>query len=300
MSTVLYDAPGPRTRRRVLVGSIVGGLVVLAVVLLAVLRLGDQGVFARSQWDPFGDPGVQRFVLRAIWATVKAALVAIVLALIFGVVFASGRLSERAWLRVPAVLVIEFFRAVPLLLLILFLFLGFGDQLSPLGKAVGSQVPEAFGALVVGLMLYNGSVLAETFRAGINAVPRGQSEAAYSIGLRKSQVMRMILIPQAVRIMLPAIVSQCVVALKDTALGFVIGYEELLRQGRLIYNSYGNIVATAIVIAAIYILINLALSWLASWLERRTRRRGVRALPPDVGVELGQATTAPAATPSAV
>jgi glutamate transport system permease protein len=287
VSTVLYDAPGPRTRRRVLVGSIVGGLVVLALVVLAILRLADQGVFGRSQWNPFTDPGVQRFVLRAIWATVKAALVAIVLALVFGIVFAAGRLSERPWLRVPAVVVIEFFRAVPLLLLILFLFLGFGDQLKPLGQAVG--------ALVVGLMLYNGSVLAETFRAGINAVPRGQSEAAYSIGLRKSQVMRLILVPQAVRIMLPAIVSQCVVALKDTALGFVIGYEELLRQGKIIYNTYGNIVPTAIVIAVIYILINLALSWLASWLERRTRRRGVQALPPDIGVELGQAAPAPPA-----
>jgi glutamate transport system permease protein len=300
MSTVLYDAPGPRTRRRVLLGAIAGGLVVLAVVVLAILRLSDRGVFARSQWEPFGDPGVQRFLLRALWSTVKAALVAIVLALVFGIVFAAGRLSERAWLRVPAVVVIEFFRAVPLLLLILFLFLGFGDQLAPLGQAVGSLVPEAFGALVVGLMLYNGSVLAETFRAGIAAVPRGQSEAAYSIGLRKSQVMRIVLIPQAVRIMLPAIVSQCVVALKDTALGFVIGYEELLRQGKIIYNTYGNIVPTAIVIAVIYILINMALSWFASWLERRTRRRGVQALPPDVAVELGQAAPTAPAAPAAV
>jgi glutamate transport system permease protein len=278
-----------------LVGTIVGGLVVLGIAVLAILRLADQGVFARSQWEPFTDPGVQRFLLRAVWSTVKAALFAIVLALVFGIVFAAGRLSERAWLRVPAVVVIEFFRAVPLLLLILFLFLGFGDQLSPLGELVGSQVPNAFGALVVGLMLYNGSVLAETFRAGIAAVPRGQSEAAYSIGLRKSQVMRLILIPQAVRIMLPSIVSQCVVALKDTALGFVIGYEELLRQGKIIYNTYGNIVPTAIVIAVIYILINLALSWLASWLERRSRQRGGQVLPPDIGVELGQpAPVAPA------
>jgi glutamate transport system permease protein len=289
VSSVLYDAPGPRTRRRVLIGSIVGAVVGIGVLVVVVRRLAEQGVFSRSQWEPFTDPGVQRFVLRAIWSTVKAALVAILLALVFGVVFAAGRLSERAWLRVPSVVVIEFFRAVPLLLLILFLFLGFGRELRPLGVAVGSQVPEAFGALVVGLMLYNGSVLAEIFRAGFAAVPRGQSEAAYSIGLRKAQVMRLVLLPQAVRIMLPAIVSQCVVALKDTALGFVIGYEELLRQGKIIYNTYGNIVPTAIVVAVIYILINLALSSLASWLERRTRRRGGRPLPTDVSAELGQA-----------
>jgi glutamate transport system permease protein len=285
--SVLYDAPGPRTRRRVLIGSVVGTLAVAGIGVLAVLRLKDNGVFAASQWEPLKDPGIQRFLLQALWSTVKAALVAIVLALLFGLVFAAGRLSQHAWLRVPAVMVIEFFRAVPLLLLILFLFLGFGDQLKPLGQLAGSQVPNAFGALVVGLMLYNGSVLAETFRAGIGAVPRGQAEAAYSVGLRKGQVMRMILVPQAVRIMLPAIISQCVVALKDTALGFVIGYEELLRQGKLIFNNYGNIVPTAIVVASIYIVINLALSMLASLLERRLRQRGSRPIGLDPATEMG-------------
>lgn len=289
--SVLYDAPGPRSRRRVLIGSVFGTLVVLAVAVLAVRRLADHGVFAQRQWEPFTDPGVQRFMLRGLLATVKAAAVAIVLALAFGVLFAAGRLSEHAWLRVPAVVVTEFFRAVPLLLLILFLFLGFGDQLRPLGQLAGSEVPNAFGALVAGLMLYNGSVLAETFRAGIIAVPRGQAEAAYSLGLRKSAVMRLILVPQAVRIMLPAIISQCVVALKDTALGFVISYEELLRRGKIIYNTYQNIVPTAIIIAAIYILINLALSTLASWLERRLRLRGARPVTLDAGAELGGPAT---------
>src|SRR5829696_4851659 len=126
-------------------------------------------------------------------------------------------------------------------------------------------------------MLYNGAVLAEVFRAGVGAVPRGQSEAAYWL----------VLLPQAVRIMLPAIVSQCVVALKDTALGFIIGYEELLRQGRLIYTNFGNIVPTMIVIAAIYILMCLALSSLASFLERRLRQRGARVVALDTAAEMG-------------
>jgi glutamate transport system permease protein len=293
MSTVLYDAPGPRTRRRYLIYTLVGTLIVAGIAALAVVKLADRGVFSASQWEPLTDPGVQRALLRGLWATVKAAAVAIVLALLLGIVLAAGRLSERTWVRLPAVLVIEFFRAVPLLLLILFLFLGFNDQLAFLGRAVGSAVPGAFGALVVGLMLYNGAVLAEVFRAGIAAVPRGQSEAAYSIGLRKSQVMRIILIPQAVRIMLPAIVSQCVVALKDTALGFVISYEELLRTGRLIYTTFANIVPTAIVVAAIYIVINTALSLLASYLERRFRRRGTRAIHLDIGAEMGGGGAAP-------
>jgi glutamate transport system permease protein len=285
--SVLYDAPGPKARRRTLIYSAIGTAVVAVIVVLAILRLQSNGVFASRQWKPFTDPGIQRLLLKAVWATVKAALVAIALALVLGVLLAAGRLSDHAWLRGPATLVVEFFRAVPLVLLILFLFLGLADQLSFLGRIFGSQVPGAFGALVVGLTLYNGSVLAEVFRAGIAAVPRGQGEAAYALGLRKNQVMRMILVPQAVRIMLPAIVSQCVVALKDTALGFIISYEELLRQGRLIYTNFGNIVPTLFVVAAIYIAMCLALSTLASYLERRLRQRGSRVVGLDPAAEMG-------------
>ena len=287
MSSVLYDAPGPRTRRRMFLFSVLGTALVGLVVVLAVLRLQDNGVFSSRQWKPFTDPGIQRLLLKAVWATVKAALVAIVLALLLGVLLAAGRLSDHRWVRMPATVLIEFFRAVPLVLLILFLFLGFGDELSFLGRLAGSSVPGAFGALVVGLTLYNGSVLAEVFRAGIAAVPRGQGEAAYAVGMRKNQVMRMILVPQAARIMLPAIVSQCVVALKDTALGFIIAYDELLRQGRLIYTNFGNIVPTLFVVAAIYIVMCLGLSALASFLERRLRQRGSRVVGLDPAAEMG-------------
>lgn len=285
--SVLYDTPGPRARRRTLILSVIGTAVVAVIAVLAIMRLQSNGVFSARQWKPFSDPGIQRLLLKAVWATVKAAFVAIALALVLGVLLAAGRLSDHAWLRAPATLVVEFFRAVPLVLLILFLFLGLADQLSFLGRIFGSQVPGAFGALVVGLTLYNGSVLAEVFRAGIAAVPRGQGEAAYALGMRKNQVMRMILVPQAVRIMLPAIVSQCVVALKDTALGFIISYEELLRQGRLIYTNFGNIVPTLFVVAAIYIVMCLALSTLASFLERRLRQRGSRVVGLDPAAEMG-------------
>jgi len=260
MTAVLYDVPGPRARRRTLIGTVVGTAIVLAGLAVVLWQFERTGQFAADQWDPFTDPGIQRLLLRAILSTVAAAGTAILLSLILGVVLAAGRLSDHAALRIPSTLFVEFFRAIPLLLLILFLFLGFGDILG------------AFGALVLALTLYNGSVLSEIFRAGIAAVPRGQSEAAYALGLRKNKVMLIILVPQAVRIMLPAIVSQCVVALKDTALGFVIAYEELLRQGQLIYNNFFNVVPTIIVVAAIYITMNSALSALASYLQRRTSR----------------------------
>jgi glutamate transport system permease protein len=201
----------------------------------------------------------------------KAAALAAVLALAFGMLFGIGRLSEHRWIRIPCGTVVEFFRAIPLLLLIFFVFSG----PATIANALDREPPQidAFTALVIGLMLYNGSVLAEIFRAGINAVPKGQSEAAYAIGLRKSGVMRLILIPQATTAMMPAIVSQLVVLLKDSALGWIISYEDLLNTGyRILPANFNNLIPAAIVIALIYIAINLALSYLAHWLERRSRR----------------------------
>jgi glutamate transport system permease protein len=281
MSAVLYDVPGPRARRRGRIASGVAILALLAVVAAVLWKLDSKNQLDAAYWTWLADPGVQRnLFVYAVLATLKVALVSIAFALVLGAILAAGRLSEHRWIRVPATLVIEFFRAVPLLLLILFTFLAFGPQLAPLGQALNAEPAAPFGALVVGLTLYNGSVLAEVFRAGINAVSAGQSEAAYALGMRKTQVMTLILMPQAVRIMLPAIVSQCVVALKDSALGFIIGYAEILRVGKGIYgdapDNFGTpsspIIQVAIVVAAIYIAINLLLSWAANWLERRMRR----------------------------
>jgi glutamate transport system permease protein len=187
-----------------------------------------------------------------------------VLALAFGIVFAIARLSERPWIAVPGGAVVEFCRAVPLLLMIFFIFYG-------LPFLIQGPVP-AFWAVVVGLTLYNGSVLAEAFRAGILALPRGQSEAAYAIGMRKSQVLRYILVPQAARAMLPVIVSQLVVLLKDTALGYIIAYPELLQRASEVTANFGNTVPVALVAAVIYIAINGALTLVARWLDRRSMR----------------------------
>ena len=123
--------------------------------------------------------------------------------------------------------------------------------------------------MVIALTLYNGAVLAEVFRAGVLAVPKGQSEAAYAIGMRKSQVMNIVLLPQAVKIMLPAIISQCVVALKDTSLGYAVAAPGLTLVGRAIYQEFANQVPTIIVLAAIYIVINLVLTALATWVQKR-------------------------------
>ncbi len=270
---VLFDEPGPVARRRQRIGGIIGSIVVLAILGFIAWRLWSKGQITGDKWQPFSDPDIVRGLWLGLLATLRAALFSVVLAVALGAVLASGRLSEHGIVRWPAVVVIEFFRAIPLLLLILFIFLGFGSTIG------------TFWSLVSALVLYNGSVLAEIFRAGIHAVPKGQSEAAYALGMRKSQVMTIVLIPQAVRTMLPAIVSQCVVALKDTSLGFVIGYEELVRTGRLVYDGYFNIIAVGLVLMAIYVTINYSLSRLAVWLEGRQRRSGGTVLEPDFGTE---------------
>jgi len=264
MTAVLFDVPGPRARRRHLIGTVVAGLALAALAGWVLWVLWDKEQITPEQWEPFTEPNIVNLLFEGLVDTLTAAAVAIALAVAFGALFASGRLSDHAGIRWPSIVVIEFFRAVPLLLLIFFLFLGFGG---PLGT---------FWALVLGLMLYNGSVLAEIFRAGILSVPRGQSEAGYAIGMRKSQVMRRILAPQAVRSMLPAIIGQCVVALKDTALGFIIGAPGIVRDAERIYIApqYNNPLAVGIVLATIFIIINYSLSRLATYLESRMRREG--------------------------
>lgn len=267
--SVLYDVPGPRTRRRHLIGSIIGGLILLAIVGGLVWKLNAEDQFTKARWDPFTLSGIwQNTLLPGLRATLQAAALAIVFAVVFGAVLCAGRISDRRWIRIPAGTVVEFFRATPLLLLILFIFLETKGDLGVIWP------------LVIGLTLYNGSVLAETFRAGINAIPHGQSEAGFSIGLRKGQVLRTILLPQAVQAMLPAIISQCVVVLKDTSLGYIIGYEELIRKGSLIPQKYDNILPTAIVLAAMYIIMNYTLSKVATYLESRLRRKGRTTMDP--------------------
>jgi glutamate transport system permease protein len=271
MTPVLYDHPGPTARIRNAVLTGVFGVALLGLAWFIYVKFDEKGQWNSALWEPFAESGTwTNFILPGLKGTLTAALTAAVLALAFGIIFSIGRLSERWWISAPAGAIVEFCRAVPLLLMIFFLSYG-------MPYLIQGPFP-AFWAVVVGLTLYNGSVLAEAFRAGIRAVPSGQSEAAYAVGMRKDQVMRHILVPQAARSMLPVIVSQLVVLLKDTALGYIIAYPELLQLGvNVLAANYGNFMAATIVAAAIYIIINSLLTLLANWLDRRTQRRGVRA-----------------------
>ncbi|MCY1145143.1 amino acid ABC transporter permease [Actinoplanes sp. Pm04-4] len=287
MSTdaVLYDHPGPRAKMRNLILTIVFGVALLGLLWWIYSRFDTKGQWAGNLWEPFTQSSTWTdYILPGLVETLKAAAVAMVLSLAFGIIFAVGRLSDHWWVRIPAGAIVEFFRAVPLLLLMFFIFFGV--------PFLTEQPMSIFWAVVLGLTLYNGSVLAEAFRAGVHAVPKGQSEAAYAIGMRKGQVMTHVLIPQAARAMLPVIVSQLVVLVKDTALGYIISYGELIQLGvNNLSANFGNVVQAAIVAAIIYIIINSILTAFAGWLGRRTRRKG-RA-PRAAGAATQQATIEP-------
>jgi glutamate transport system permease protein len=271
MSATLYDAVGPRGRRRIALGSAVGVLAIAAVLGLAAARLVSRGAFDAELWRVLTQGNLWRLIGRGLLATLEAAAIAMALSMTAGALLAIGRLSRRAWLRRPVGAWVQLFRGLPLLLMILFVFEG----LPQLGVQVSS-----LWALVIALTLYNSAVIGEIFRAGILSLPRGQTEAAYAIGLRRGQTLRLVLIPQALRRMLPALVSQLVTLLKDTSLGFVIGYAELLRLGRGAVEFLGGRYSIPVYtgIAVVYIAVNATLSLTARWLDRATQRRYGRAV----------------------
>ncbi|MFJ9853919.1 amino acid ABC transporter permease [Streptomyces sp. NPDC101150] len=273
-ASVLYDVPGPKAKARNRIYTVVGSLAVLALIGFVALRLYQAGEFEPEKWNIFNNAGVRTGIRDGVLTTLGVFAVAAVLSLTLGVLLAVARLSEHKPLRWLATGFIELFRAVPLLITIYAVWVLLLTNRDTFGLT-GHQ-PQ-FWALVIGLTLYNGAVQAEVLRAGINAVPKGQREAAYALGLRKTQVMMTVLIPQAVRAMLPTIISQLVVTLKDTSLGYIITFEELLYSGRLmasniIVNGDAVYVPVIIVIGAIYVAMCLGLTALAHWIERRGRR----------------------------
>lgn len=264
MSSVLYDVPGPKARARNLIFSVVGGLLVLGLLVFAILRIERTGQLAPEMWEVLQYTDTTNRIIEGLIATLKAFFFAGIFSLVLGVLLAVARLSDHRPVRWFATGFIELFRAVPLLITIFVFWQGF-------------LINEPMWALVLGLTVYNGSVQAEVLRAGILAVPKGQVEAAYALGMRKSQVMLSIQIPQAIRAMLPTVISQLVVTLKDTSLGYIIVYEELLYVARqfadnTLVNGANPEVTVLGAVGALYVGLCLLLSWCATWIEKRGRR----------------------------
>jgi glutamate transport system permease protein len=276
VSSVLYDAPGPRARRRTLVATVVALAVVAVLVVFAVRRLAANDQFDPDKWGPLFNPGHRYFV--ATWSalggglanTVAAAALTVVFALVIGTVLAVLRItSSRAW-RWAVVGLIELLRGLPVIITIYF-----ASRVLP---ELGITLPPLW-YLVVGLTAYNCVIIAEIIRSGVAALPRGQTEAASALGFQRGQALRLILLPQAFRIMLPALISQLVVIVKDTSLGFVIfGFAEFVRTANNVIQFFGGSeginlpLQMYVAVALVFIAINYALGKLAEYVERRGRR----------------------------
>jgi len=270
---VLFDIPGPKADRRNTVIGIMGALVIVGLVGVVVYGLRDQ--LTPAMWAPFLSVDTWRYyVYPGVFMTLQAALVSVVLASILGLILGMGRLSHNKVIGWASAIFVEFFRSVPVLMMMLFAFYVFLFTL----RLPGGLLP--LGGVVVGLTLYNSCVMAELIRSGVHSLPRGQREAGLAIGLLPSQTLRSVLLPQAVTAMLPSLVSQLVVILKDTALGYLITYPDLVRSMQNLSSVKGNLVTSFLVAAVIFILMNYSLTSLARWLERRLagRRSGPAAV----------------------
>ncbi|WP_431954699.1 amino acid ABC transporter permease [Nocardia lijiangensis] len=279
-ASVLFDAPGPKARLRNNLYSAIVVVAVLAAGYLLFRAFDEKGQFEAEKWQPFLEADVwSTYLWPGLKGTVVAALISIVFAMAIGMVFGILRLSEHRSVRLIAGAIVEFARAIPVLILMIFLFALFSEY------NLFKSDDLALAAVVTALTIYNGSVIAEIVRAGIRSLPKGQTEAAVALGLRKNQLMRLILLPQAITAMLPALISQMVVALKDTALGYQITYIEIVRSGQQLGAAEQNTIPALIVVAVIMIALNSTLTMVATKLERRLRARkrgkGGTVLPAD-------------------
>jgi glutamate transport system permease protein len=264
---VLFDAPGPRGRRRIRIAAGLSLVVLALVVAFALRRFSQHGQLDSDKWQPFTQGYYIRYLWQGLEGTLKATAVSAVIAFPAGALLALLRLSPRRPIRYLATGYIELFRSIPLLLLIYAFLL--------LLPSYSVNLP-IFWKLVVPIAMVNTALLAEIFRAGVRGLDRGQSEAAAAIGLRYWQSMRLVVLPQAIRLVLPTLVAQLVSLVKDSTLGYVVSYPELMKQGNNLTVITHFLIQTYLIVAVVYVVVNFGLSQLAHLLERRLRRRPVR------------------------
>ena len=273
---VLFDVPGPRARATYRIVGVISILLLAGLVVLIIRGLAnpEDNQLTAEKWRPFLDPVTwTAYLLPGLVNTLKAAGIAVVLSIVVGLALGVGRLSQSRVLRAVCGLYVEFFRSVPVLVMMIFSYYFAVFVVGIVGDAAS-----LFG-VVAGLTLYNSSVIAELIRSGVFSLPRGQREAGLAVGLTPAQTMAAILLPQAVTAMLPSLLSQLVVILKDTALGYIINFSELIRGGQNLSTNYGNLIPAFLVLAAMFIAINYALTAVARLVERRLQRSAKGASP---------------------
>lgn len=256
----LYEAPGPRTRRRVRIATAISLILVVAALAAIGYRFYITGQFAPRYWTFFAKATTWKFLLQGFAGTVRVALTAGAIALALGLLLMLGRISHLKALSAACRVVTDFFRSLPSLLLIYFFFLivpQYGIKMS------------SFWMLTLPVALAASGVLAEVFRAGVNAVPKGQIEAALSLGMSPLRTTLKIVLPQAIRFVIPSLISQLVVVVKDTTVAYVVSYPDLMQNARVLITNYDALVSVYFTIAIIYILINYAINQASIYVSHR-------------------------------
>jgi His/Glu/Gln/Arg/opine family amino acid ABC transporter permease subunit len=247
-------------------------------------------IFSPDNWEWLGDFDNLRLLLQGFMVNISIALVAMALSLILGLLLALARISKKPIVSTPAGVWIDVWRNLPLIFIILYLFIALPNWVKDAYSDTFTGIlPELLAnpqviAAVIGLTLYNSAVIAEIMRAGIKSLEKGQGEAAAALGLPYWKAMRLIVLPQGLRRMVPATVSQLITLTKDTSLISIISVQELVRQARIVSNTAGNpfvdpggapasILHVMIVVGVMFMAFNLLLSRLSRRLEIRERKR---------------------------
>ena len=272
-ASLLFDEPGPRTRRKIHVANFIGSVLLLCLLGAVLYRLANPPMGQNQlSWELWG-PALKweawaDFYLPGLWSTLVASFFAVIGSVVFGVVFGVGRLVRFKPVNIISSIIVEFCRAVPVLMFMIFLWrwFAFAD--------VGDNA--AFLGVVCALTLYNGSVIAELVRSGVGNLPQGQREAAFSLGMGPLRSLMSVEVPQALIAMLPAMITQIVIVLKDTALGYIITYPDLLQESLRLGSMYFNVLQALVVASVIYFVFCYLLSRFAEWLPVHMRKRTAR------------------------
>lgn len=266
----LYEAPGPKTRRLVTTVTVIS-LAALAVGIAAVIRrFYEAGQLDGKYWALFAKYTTWRYMGKGLVGTLRAALTAGVLAFVLAFFMMLARISRIKVLRAVGTALVEFTRGVPTLLFIYFFFL----VVPQLGIKIS-----AFMKITLPVAISASGIVAEVLRSGVNAVPRGQREAAMSLGMRDSSVFLKVVFPQAIRYVIPALISELVIVVKDTTFAYVVSFPDLMQNAKVLISNYDSLLAVYLVVAVIYILINYLLNRASDLAAKRMHQtKGVTAI----------------------
>ena len=259
LEDILFAAPGPKAQTAMRVVSVIAAAMLILLVAGIALQFHLAGQLVVQLWEFFAWSTTWAFLAKGLLGTLASAAMAAVIALTLGLVLLLGRLSRLGWVRWPSIALIEFLRGTPTLLLIYVCFLVL--------PAAGIKL-STYWMLTLPVGLSTAAVVAEVYRAGVLAVPRGQTDAGRSLGMTEVQVFFFIVFPQALRYIVPALVAQLVIVVKDTTFGYVVTYGELMQNAKVLIANYNSLVPVYLVVAALYCLVNHAISMASKRLGR--------------------------------